>query len=299
MTVIHAGSSGKGAHINAYGKEYVPASTKAPYIDTTTGTWWEWDKDARTHVDTGISPYGIKGDQGETGMQGPAGQTGPAGTGVSTYDIDESDVDGGTNTIYFTDGSALHVKNGNRGSKGEKGDKGDRGEKGERGDAGVIDQAMSDTSPNAVANRFIKKYVDDEVDNAKAAAAADLQALTDSMGELAYKDSAGGSYTPSGNITMDSYSPEGTVSTPTITVTESGTTIAPFGSAGTLPSLTISVDADNGLNFNFDPGTLPSAGTSATVLTGVSAASSQPTFSGTGKAPTGSFSGTQGQITVS
>lgn len=299
MTVIHAGSSNKGAHINAYGEEYVPDSTKAPYIDTTTGTWWQWDKDARTHVDTGISPFGIKGDQGETGDPGPAGQPGPAGTGVSTYDIDESDVDGGTNTIWFTDGAVLHVKNGNRGEKGERGDKGERGEKGERGDAGVIDQYMSDQSPNAVANRIIKAYIDAGIENAEAKAEADLQILTNALGDLAYKDSAGGNFTPAGSISLNSYTPEGTVSTPTITVTESSTTVAPFGSAGTLPSLTISVDEDAGLNFSWDPGTLPSAGTSATVLTGVSAASSQPTFTGTSKAPTGSFSGTQGQITVS
>lgn len=295
MTVIHAGSSGKGAHINAYGKEYVPDSTKAPYIDPTTGTWWEWDKDARTHVDTGVSPYGIKGDQGVQGDPGPRGPEGPAGIGVSTYDIDESDVDGGTNTIWFTDGNALHVKNGNRGAKGEKGDKGDRGEKGERGDAGVIDQYMSDTSPNAVANRIIKKYIDDEVDNVE----ADLDTLTESLGSLAYKSDASGTTTPAGTVSMSSYTPEGTVSTPTITVTESSTTVAPFGSAGTLPSLTISVDAENGLNFNFDAGTLPSAGTSKTVLTGVSAASSQPTFAGTAKAPAGTFTGTEAQITVS
>lgn len=299
MTVIHAGSSGKGAHINAYGREYVPDSTKAPYIDKTTGTWWEWDKDARTHVDTGVSPYGIKGDQGETGMQGPAGQTGPAGVGVSTYDIDESDVDGGTNTIYFTDGSALHVKNGNRGEKGERGDKGERGEKGERGDAGVIDQYMSGQSPNAVANRIIKAYIDAGIENAEAKAKADLQILTNALGGLAYKDSAGGNFTPAGSISLNSYTPEGTVSTPTINVTENSTTIAPFGEAGTLPSLTIWVDEDAGLNFSWDPGTLPAAGTSATVLTGVSASSSQPTFTGTDKAPTGSFTGTQGQITVS
>lgn len=299
MAQIHAKSSGKGAYINATGKEYVPDSTKAPYIDKTTGTWWQWDRNARTYVDTGISPYGIKGDQGEPGEQGPRGLTGPQGTGVYTYDVDESDVDGGTNTIFFTDGSVMHVKNGNRGSKGEKGDKGDRGEKGERGDAGVIDQQMSGTSPNAVANRIIKQYVDSEVEKAKDTAKADLQNLTDDLGDLAYKDGAGGTYTPSGTLNMDSYTPEGSVSAPTISVSESKETIIPFGSAGTLPELTMYVDENDYLHIDFAPGTLPSAGTSKNVLIGVSASASQPSFSGTGKAPTGAFSGTEGQITVS
>lgn len=92
------------------------------------------------------------------------------------------------------------------------------------------------------------------------------------LGDLAYKDSASGSFTP-----------EGTVSAPTISVATPGATqsISPFGSAGSLPGLEMS--ASNGvLTISFSQGTLPSAGTAVAVKTGDAAYSaSQPTFTGT------------------
>lgn len=92
------------------------------------------------------------------------------------------------------------------------------------------------------------------------------------LGDLAYKDSASGSFTP-----------EGTVSAPVISVATPGATqnISPFGSAGSLPGLEMS--ASNGvLTITFSPGTLPSAGTAVAVKTGDAAYSaSAPTFTGT------------------
>ena len=92
------------------------------------------------------------------------------------------------------------------------------------------------------------------------------------LGDLAYKDSASGSFTP-----------QGTVSAPTISVATPGATqnISPFGSAGSLPELSMSVS--NGvLTISFSQGTLPSAGTAVAVKTGDAAYSaSQPTFTGT------------------
>lgn len=115
---------------------------------------------------------------------------------------------------------------------------------------------------------------------------------TSNLGDLAMKDSASGSYTPAGSV-----------STPTITVTPSTTSkyVASSATGGgsvtngsaascTLPSLTTSV-ANETLTIGWAAGsftantptavTLPSF-TQQTIATGItSASSSQPTFSGT------------------
>lgn len=103
---------------------------------------------------------------------------------------------------------------------------------------------------------------------------------TGSLKALAFKDSATGSYTPAG-----------TVSAPTVTVTPNTTSVKPFGSAGTLPSCTLpemtATVSGETLTLGwtagtFSAGTLPSAGTAVTVATGIkSASASAPTFTGT------------------
>ena len=153
------------------------------------------------------------------------------------------------------------------------------------------------------------------------------------LGDLAYKDSASGNFTPQGSIEVNAssgsgtaytpegsievnaasgtgteYTPEGSVAAPTISVASAGATasITPFGSQGTLPSLTMSVSEGN-LTISFSQGTLPTAGESVTVKTGdASYEASAPAFTGTKKklAFSGTqkklaFSGTQGSVTVS
>lgn len=88
------------------------------------------------------------------------------------------------------------------------------------------------------------------------------------LGDLAYKDSASGSFTPSGNV-----------SAPTVTLTPSTENVKSMSAAGTLPSLTASLD-DECLILTFGAGSLPTS-EDKTVLTGVSAAASAPTFTGT------------------
>lgn len=120
---------------------------------------------------------------------------------------------------------------------------------------------------------------------------------TGDLGDLAYKDSATGSYTP-----------EGTVSAPTVTVTPATETVyVPSSATGggsvtagtaascTLPTLEVSVSNET-MSLNWTAGsftantptdvTLPTfAG--QTVVSGIdSATASQPTFSGTQKAVT-------------
>lgn len=122
------------------------------------------------------------------------------------------------------------------------------------------------------------------------------------LGSLAYKNSASGTFTPSGSVTVTEVT--GSVSTlsnvgtlPTVNPTiESITPLASVGtlpsssynsatetlsiSWGTLPTAGTAVSAVT--NVGFDAGTLPTAG-SATVLTGASA----------------SFTGSQGTVNVS
>ena len=99
------------------------------------------------------------------------------------------------------------------------------------------------------------------------------------LGTLAYKNSASGSFTP-----------QGSVAAPTISVSTAGATesITPFGSAGTLPELTMTV-SDRNLAISFSQGTLPSGGTAVSVKTGDAAY--------TATAP--AFTGTAGSVTVS
>lgn len=103
---------------------------------------------------------------------------------------------------------------------------------------------------------------------------------TGSLKALAFKDSASGSYTPAG-----------TVSAPTVSVSVNTTSVKPFGSAGTLPSCTLpqmtATVSGETLTLgwtagSFDAGTLPSAGAAVTVATGIkSASATAPTFTGT------------------
>lgn len=87
------------------------------------------------------------------------------------------------------------------------------------------------------------------------------------FGALAFKSSASGNYTPTG-----------TVSKPTTTITGTQTgTVNSIASVGTLPSYTVS-----GETLVFNAGTLPTKGANQTVVTSVGTAStSQPTFTGT------------------
>lgn len=93
---------------------------------------------------------------------------------------------------------------------------------------------------------------------------------TGSLKALAFKDSASGSFTPSGNVEA-----------PTVTVTPNTASIKPFGSAGSLPSFSATV-ADETLTLAFSAGALPTAGNAVTAVTGIkSAVATAPKFTGT------------------
>lgn len=64
---------------------------------------------------------GSKGSQGNPGKDGTNGTN---GTSVTVASVSESDTDGGNNTITFSDGTIITIKNGMKGAKGDKGDAG-------------------------------------------------------------------------------------------------------------------------------------------------------------------------------
>lgn len=102
-----------------------------------------------------------------------------------------------------------------------------------------------------------------------------LLGSADEFGTLAYKNSASGSFTP-----------HGSVSTPTITVTPSNATVNSITDVGTLPVWNATVANEN-LTISWSQGTLPTKGSDTTVVSGIqSATSSQPTFTGTGETVT-------------
>lgn len=167
---------------------------------------------------------------------------------------------------------------------------------------GILDQLLAHTRNNTV------HITQAEREAWNSAAPTDL-------GDLAYKDSASGSFTPSGSVSQPSFSgtqatismsgtPTGSVAAPTIT--ESKTTVNSITDVGTLPALTFTVTGEN-LTIGWSAGTLPTKGSDTSVLTGASA--SAPAFTGstlslsTTYTPAGtvsqpSFSGSQGTVEV-
>lgn len=92
---------------------------------------------------------------------------------------------------------------------------------------------------------------------------------TGSLKALAFKDSASVPYTPTGSV-----------SAPTVSVSVNTASVTPMSGVGTLPSFTASV-ANEVLTLEFSAGSLPTKGTAVTVATGIkSASASAPNFTG-------------------
>lgn len=85
------------------------------------------------------------------------------------------------------------------------------------------------------------------------------------LGTLAYKDSASGSYTP-----------QGSVAAPDITVTPTTDTIKPVTDVGSMPTFTVS-----GETLIIGAGAVPTLGADKAFMTGASATASAPAFTGT------------------
>lgn len=99
------------------------------------------------------------------------------------------------------------------------------------------------------------------------------------LGDLAYEDSASGEYTPAGSV-----------SKPSITVTPSKSGVRPVTSVGSMPTYTVQNET-----LTITAGAVPTLGTSVDVLDGVTAElSAAPTFTGTKATITVGPSGTNG-----
>ena len=86
------------------------------------------------------------------------------------------------------------------------------------------------------------------------------------LGSLALKNSASGSYTPAGEVSQ-----------PTATPSTSTTTVNSITAVGTLPTFTVSNEI-----LTITAGTLPTKGANTTVISAINSITvSQPTFSGT------------------
>ena len=85
------------------------------------------------------------------------------------------------------------------------------------------------------------------------------------LGTLAYKDSASGSYTP-----------QGSVAAPGVTVTPTTDTIKPVTDVGSMPTFTVS-----GETLIIGAGAVPTLGAEKAFMTGASATASAPAFTGT------------------
>lgn len=88
------------------GDYYLNTDTGAVYVSLGSNGAWSYV----------MRVNGAKGDKGEPGATGAKGKD---GTSVTVANINESAEDGGVNTVTFSDGSVLEVKNGARGDKGD------------------------------------------------------------------------------------------------------------------------------------------------------------------------------------
>ena len=76
---------------------------------------------------------GAAGKDGQDGSPGADGKDGEDGTSVTVTNVSESNVDGGTNVVTFSDGKKLNIKNGSKGSDGAPGADGSPGAAGKDG----------------------------------------------------------------------------------------------------------------------------------------------------------------------
>lgn len=85
------------------------------------------------------------------------------------------------------------------------------------------------------------------------------------LGTLAYKNEATGSFTP-----------EGSVGAPSVTVTPTTDSIQPVSDVGSMPTYSVT-----GETLVISAGSVPTLGTAKTFMTGASATASAPVFTGT------------------
>ena len=88
----------------------------------------------------------LDGNDGQDGGQGAAGEDGKDGTSVTVTNVSESNVDGGTNVVTFSDGKKLNIKNGSKGSDGAPGADGSPGAAGKDGTSVTVSNVSESTA---------------------------------------------------------------------------------------------------------------------------------------------------------
>lgn len=122
------------------------------------------------------------------------------------------------------------------------------------------------------------------------------------LGSLAYKNTASGTFTPSGSVTVTETSAAIATLATTGTLPSVNPTVEnidPIASVGTLPSATYTSATET---LSIDWGTLPTKGTSVAAITDVGFSAGTLPTAGSETVLTGAtaaFSGTQGTVTVS
>ena len=144
-------------------------------------------------VDGGYIQYST--DEGETwvnliakaDLKGDKGADGKDGTSITISNISESTADGGTNTVTFSDGSALNVKNGSKGSAGADGRDGAPGAPGTPGKDGhspVVTATKSGKTTTISVDGAAIATVEDGTDGAPGAAGqAGADGITPTIGD--------------------------------------------------------------------------------------------------------------------
>ena len=89
---------------------------------------------------------GSKGGDGADGKDGSPGAAGKDGTSVTVSSVSESNADGGTNVVTFSDGKKLNIKNGSKGSDGAPGADGSPGAAGKDGTSVTVSNVSESTA---------------------------------------------------------------------------------------------------------------------------------------------------------
>lgn len=100
---------------------------------------------------------GKDGAAGTPGKDGADGQDGKDGTSVTVSNVSESDADGGSNVVTFSDGKNLTVKNGKTGAQGPTGDTGATGATGQRG-TGLLPITTAPSAHTTAVNGITPAY---------------------------------------------------------------------------------------------------------------------------------------------
>lgn len=110
-------SSNEYKSMNELVEEAREALGKPPKIQN--GTWWLWDSEQKTYIDT-RSP--TRGEIGPQGKQGEKGESGKTGNGIASTVLN----DNFTLTVHFTDGTSYTTPS-IRGATGPQGKQGETG----------------------------------------------------------------------------------------------------------------------------------------------------------------------------